>query len=156
MGIFDSIEKLINEHGSAVILRERVALAKDQYDALEKKNDSLIEENGTLRSHVDLLSTENAQLKDKVATLEKQLAKGAAGEMNDVEVKILTLLAKHRRLSCDQIASACGISAVRASHHLGKLDDGNFVSATLNMMTGATYVLDERGTQYLVEHDLVD
>ncbi len=37
MGFLDGIEKLITEHGSAVILKERIALASDQYAALEKK-----------------------------------------------------------------------------------------------------------------------
>lgn len=37
MGIFDGIEKLINEHGSAKILGERLLLAKDQIEAQDKK-----------------------------------------------------------------------------------------------------------------------
>ncbi len=49
MGVFDSIEKLINEHGSAVILKERIALAADQYAALEKKIIELQTENERLR-----------------------------------------------------------------------------------------------------------
>ena len=36
MGLLDGIEKLINEHGSAVILKERIALANDKYTALEQ------------------------------------------------------------------------------------------------------------------------
>ena len=31
------IEKLINEHGSSSILKERLGLVRDQYDALERK-----------------------------------------------------------------------------------------------------------------------
>ncbi|MBT9460420.1 MAG: hypothetical protein IV084_02040 [Rugosibacter sp.] len=30
MGLLDGFEKLINEHGSAVILKERIALANDK------------------------------------------------------------------------------------------------------------------------------
>jgi hypothetical protein len=37
MGLFDNIEKLINEHGSATILRERIIQAQEQYAALEKR-----------------------------------------------------------------------------------------------------------------------
>jgi chromosome segregation ATPase len=36
MSIFDSIIKLINEHGSASILRERLEQAKEQYALIEK------------------------------------------------------------------------------------------------------------------------
>ena len=37
MGLLDGFEKLITEHGSAVILKERIALANDKYAALEQK-----------------------------------------------------------------------------------------------------------------------
>jgi hypothetical protein len=37
MGFLDSIEKLINEHGSASILKERIALGNDKYALLEDK-----------------------------------------------------------------------------------------------------------------------
>jgi hypothetical protein len=37
MGIFDGIEKLINEHGSAQILGERLLLASDQNAAQERR-----------------------------------------------------------------------------------------------------------------------
>ena len=37
MGLLDGFEKLINEHGSAAILKERIALANDKYAELEKK-----------------------------------------------------------------------------------------------------------------------
>ena len=38
MGLLDDLERLINEPGSAVILKERIALANDKYSALEKEN----------------------------------------------------------------------------------------------------------------------
>jgi cell shape-determining protein MreC len=37
MGVLDGIERLINEHGSSVILKERIALINDKYAALEQK-----------------------------------------------------------------------------------------------------------------------
>jgi len=37
MGIIDGIEKLINEHGSSVILSQQLALAKEQFTALERR-----------------------------------------------------------------------------------------------------------------------
>ena len=48
--IFEEIEKLINEHGSAVILKERLVLANDKYSALEKKAADLQTENERLKS----------------------------------------------------------------------------------------------------------
>jgi hypothetical protein len=57
---FDSIEKLITEHGSAAILKERIKFAADQYAALERKsveadvrNANLQAENQTLKAQLD-------------------------------------------------------------------------------------------------------
>lgn len=58
MDIFGSIEKLITEHGSAVILRERIGLAEQQYAALEK-------ENVALRQRVSDLEAKNERLEDQ-------------------------------------------------------------------------------------------
>jgi hypothetical protein len=41
MILLDDIEKLINEHGSASILRDHVALLREQMTALEKENVAL-------------------------------------------------------------------------------------------------------------------
>ena len=38
---FDSIEKLISEHGSAAILRDHITLLKSQMDALKSENAGL-------------------------------------------------------------------------------------------------------------------
>ena len=59
MGFLDSIERLINEHGSAVVLRERILLANDQYAQLERKvaelqsqNERLLGDNENLLARV--------------------------------------------------------------------------------------------------------
>ncbi len=65
-GIFGQLEKLINEHGSAQILRERLGLAADQYAALEKKATNLEAENQSLRQQVESLRKESTNLKQKM------------------------------------------------------------------------------------------
>jgi TolA-binding protein len=59
MGIFDGIEKLINEHGSAKILGERLLLAKDQIEAKEKR--------------ISELNAQFKQAQSEIATLRLQL-----------------------------------------------------------------------------------
>ena len=54
--IFSSIEKLINEHGSAAILKERIAQLMEHMELLEKKNANLQEQNNKLE-------VENGRLK---------------------------------------------------------------------------------------------
>lgn len=55
MGFLDGLEKLINEHGSAVILKERIALANDKYAVLEAENKVLRSENDVLKLNVNEL-----------------------------------------------------------------------------------------------------
>ncbi|ASU24070.1 hypothetical protein CCZ37_16145 [Vibrio qinghaiensis] len=52
MGIFSGLEKLINEHGSSVILKERLSQASEQFSILEAKVVALEAENATLRFEV--------------------------------------------------------------------------------------------------------
>ena len=67
MGLLDGFEKLINEHGSAVILKERIALANDKYSALEVEVKALRSENETLR-------LDNGKFKETVLVLEEKLS----------------------------------------------------------------------------------
>lgn len=66
MGLLDAIEKLINERGSATIMRERLELIREQAAALEKQ--------------VALLKQENASLQRHVAELEHQVMTKAAAD----------------------------------------------------------------------------
>ena len=61
--ILGEIEKLINEHGSAKILSERIGLAKDQYAALEKELSASKVREAASESRVAQLETENLRLK---------------------------------------------------------------------------------------------
>lgn len=65
MGFLDGIEKLITEHGSAVILKECIALASDQYAALEKKA-------SVSEVRADYLQAENERLKRDLEECKKQ------------------------------------------------------------------------------------
>lgn len=67
MGLLDGIEKLINEHGSATILKERIALANDKHAVLES-------ENKILRTECDALQLDNCKLKEQVRALEEKFS----------------------------------------------------------------------------------
>lgn len=81
MGLLDGIEKLINEHGSAIILKERIALANDKYAILESKVTVLEERITELEAKNDSLYIENETLqfdhsksREQIKKLEEQLA----------------------------------------------------------------------------------
>ncbi|MBI3899134.1 MAG: hypothetical protein HY308_12680 [Gammaproteobacteria bacterium] len=68
------IERLITEHGSAAILKERIALANDKYTALEQKLSVCDAANKGLRSEIETLRLDNGKLKERVMALEEVLS----------------------------------------------------------------------------------
>jgi|SRR3972149_11496124 len=60
MGPFEAIEKLINEHGSATILREHVNLLREREQGLERRVTQLEEENATLKRRITELEEDAA------------------------------------------------------------------------------------------------
>lgn len=64
--MLDIFEKLINEHGSSAILRERLGLIKAQYEALEN-------ENANLKTQCQAPQTEIQQIRMRLAESESTL-----------------------------------------------------------------------------------
>lgn len=157
MGIpgLSEIERLINEHGSASILKERLALASDQYGALEKKlseanlrNEQLQSENASFR-----LDFEKAQ--EKIRNLEEKLIEHHGARLDEVKEKILVLLAAQDDYE-QNIARTLGIGAQVAAFHLEELSEKEFIYRSLSMM-GETYPwqLIQNGRRYLITHGLI-
>lgn len=80
MSIFDEIEKLITEHGSAAILKERNALLRDQFNVLNSQKHVLEEEINllktkivTLEKEIQRLNEDNKNLEINNSNLESQL-----------------------------------------------------------------------------------
>lgn len=74
MGFLDSLEKLINEHGSSVILKERISLLNDQHSFIEKQVIMLKEQVTNLTSENASLNLDKEQLQQQVKVLEKSKA----------------------------------------------------------------------------------
>jgi len=62
MSILGDLQKVINEHGSSSILRERLSLIKDQLAVLQ-------EERADLMKQINELQAENQQLKKEIEEL---------------------------------------------------------------------------------------
>jgi DNA-directed RNA polymerase subunit RPC12/RpoP len=80
--ILSEIERIINEHGSAVILKERLALANDQFSLLNKEKPiaerqvlNLEAEKLVYLRENEALRLDLSQAEEKIRNLEKQLAK---------------------------------------------------------------------------------
>jgi hypothetical protein len=62
---FDSIEKLISEHGSAAILRDHIALLKSQMAAKDAEIDTLTVENENLKVLLEQKNTQTNNLEKR-------------------------------------------------------------------------------------------
>src|SRR5262245_60653554 len=111
MGIFDSVEKVINEHGSATILKERIEWVKEQYADLERKLLKLQEENGALRR-------ENEELRKA-----QPKAEHSTGRLEEIKEKLLLLLAQQPNIPEPRVVSTLGLNPQVAKFHLHELQE---------------------------------
>ena len=83
-------EKLINEHGSSTILKERILLINDKYEVLQTKLDLSEKENS-------LLKTSNEELKNKLKEYESKFSAQSlqAEQLPDVQINLLKILFKN-------------------------------------------------------------
>ena len=75
--MLDMLDKLITEHGSSAILRERLELFSDKYSALEKQNKHLHENNKVLEYQFD-------KAKKEIKRLQKILDANNENQKNNV------------------------------------------------------------------------
>ena len=155
MGLLDGFEKLINEHGSAVILKERISLAEDKYAALEKKLSEceaakikLNAENEALRLNLEKASVE-------IQNLKKLNEKVHGSRLEEVREKILVLLSQHEELEPEEISSHLNIGVQLAKFHLEELLKSNMVKDYWAIDSPVYYGLVQNGRAYLVSHGLL-
>src|SRR5688572_14318889 len=74
MSIFDSIEKLITEHGSAAILAQQLSFAKDQFSDLERKVSDLQTQVGRLEAQLERERADHKQAREDLQRLKDEHA----------------------------------------------------------------------------------
>jgi hypothetical protein len=160
VGFLDSIEKLITEHGSATILRERIALANDKHAALERRATSLESENAVLKADLQAAKSELEKLRAELVTHTKVQANasppGTPSRLEVVREKILLLLASQDGATDQHIASTVGIGQPVAEFHLQELQSAHMIRCTLRVGQRSTpWHLSQEGRRYLVANNLV-
>lgn len=154
--ILGEIEKLINEHGSAVILKERLALAADQYSALEQKNAAFDLRNKELETEKRRLELDNQKLREKVRDLEDKLVERRAQPLlEEVREKILLLLAKRNGSTITEISKSLNIEAQLGTFHLNELLTIKFVHHPAPYGSSPRWSIAQEGRRYLVNHGLL-
>ena len=113
------LEKAINEHGSAVILKERLAQAKEQFALLEKqltqKDVEISERNTTisdLQRDCENLRLEAEQEHCEIERLSKQIQDAYDHDhcRDPKQVSILKILDPHVGKQLSEIANECELS----------------------------------------------
>jgi predicted ArsR family transcriptional regulator len=150
MGFLDSLEKLINEHGSAAILKERIALLNDRYVDLEHK----AEERGRALAEA---RTEIERLKGEVARLTQEVQRNAPRggvAVDEMPEQILLVLAKGE-LQVEQIAHAVGGGVEATKFHLEEMAEKDLIYVSYSALAPARYSLGQEGRRYLVGKGLI-
>ena len=162
MGLLDGFEKLINEHGSAVILKERIALANDKYVSLEQKLTTselrvteLEAENKTLS-----LNLEKAQI--EIQNLKNITEKSHRNRLEEVREKILLAVAQNEDATDQHIAQITSVTTLISTYHLEELKALKMVTPSYTMgsdwagTSGSTnWSVSQAGRAYLVQHALI-
>ena len=162
MGLLDGFEKLINEHGSAAILKERISLAEDKYAALEQKLVASTLRAETAELRVNNLESENQRLnidleraKIEIQNLKKLTEQVHGSRLEEIKEKLLQLLAARQDSKSQQLAHALGVNDQLITFHLTELQDTEFVHASYFMNGGTEWPIAHEGRRYLVTHDLL-
>jgi rubrerythrin len=72
IALLDPVEKLINEHGSSVILKKRLEFARDQYEALERQVGELQKKTGRLELALEQETTKRAKAELELGQLQRE------------------------------------------------------------------------------------
>ena len=75
-GVFELLDKLITEHGSAAVLREHISLIKAQYAALEAENKDLKLKLNDMQARLDQLQSQHKQASGQLQAREASNPRG--------------------------------------------------------------------------------
>lgn len=132
----EQLQKLINEHGSAAILRDHLALFKDQVVLLEKENARLVSGNSELttketvlrgekeilEAKIEQLTKDNEELRSKIQKYEQSTNQTTHKIiLDDHKVNILKLLFNAENMATSEIAESLNINLQLANFHIEEL-----------------------------------
>jgi predicted HTH transcriptional regulator len=162
MGLFDGFEKLINEHGSANILKERIALLNDKNVALEQKLAVSEIRVKNLESENEMLRLSLEKAKAEIQNLKKITEKSHSDRLEEVREKILLAVAKNEYATDRQIAQISGFTELIATCHLEELRGKKMVHVQHTMGSdwegtrgSSNWSVSQPGLSYLVAHGLI-
>ena len=134
-------EKLINEHGSSTILKERIVQIKEQYEELDRKFNAEKEKNIQLNEQVSKLERELFEAKKIIDSSVKDRSL-----VQDLELKILEkLFDNHSGIEEADFVSMLQISEGEFRHYIDELLEKEFIDVPIptmaNSFTGASSIV---------------
>ena len=163
MGLLDGLERLIVEHGSASILKERIALLNDKHAEVERQLQVALGLVTTLEAKNRELSAQIAEVQRRYDEANQELKRQTAHDrLPEGQERVLVALAQtnleHR---AEDVAKHLGVSETRAAHWLEELARGKYLVEqnymaipSMGVAGSRGYELDAKGRKYVVDHDL--
>lgn len=155
------LEKLINEHGSANILKERLGLKDDQILSLKSEYSSLVQENTDLKRENEHLKISIKQAEQEIERLNEIINPGTKTsspvELNDIQINIMKqLFDAEDNITADEFAYSMGIQKGKIQYHIDILLETNFIDeGPIVIEEPQTYYLTKTGRKYLIENNLI-
>lgn len=154
-------EKLVIEHGSAVIQEKHISLLKEQFAILGRENTKLTVEKTELQSKNQILKTENKALKNENINLKKKIDTYEKSTHNNLLDKEQILILQHlvtlppdKMFPLESIMSIYNLSEHIALYHLQELENKSMIESD-NINGVPCWSLDHDGRSYLVKHKLI-
>jgi regulator of replication initiation timing len=152
MGFLDGFEKLINEHGSATILKERIALANDKYSALEKELSTFKAREAELAAENQSLKLDNEKFRQEIQRRDDECEKKKSHKtpLDGPKVKILEYLSEYDASTTDEVAVGLNIKLQLVKYHLEELYKSHMVDQEHNPLGSNWWSLKQAGRKYLI------
>jgi|ERR1043166_794322 hypothetical protein len=160
MGLLGDIEKLITEHGSAAILREKVSLLDLQRSTAIAERDSLATQLAKAKTCIETSEADKAQLQaelDEARQEIKLLKQSSARELPEESEQMLVVIANaSESLSKDQVIHHLRLPQARGDYFFDQLLTREFVNPSHGQMgRGWFYRATAAGREYLAKAGLL-
>jgi len=149
--MLDLISKLINEHGSSEILKQRLELINERYEELERKLESS-------KNECELLKGENEDLTEKASNLENQLdaLKSFDEKINEEQEDILKLLLNVEFKRDYEIGQELDLDKGLLDYHISELSGKELIkyhhgTILINQTNHPKWKITQEGRKYLIE-----
>ena len=155
--MLDMLEKLINEHGSSTILRERLELFSDKYSILEEKLESANQKNSALEAENQSLKTQLQQTTQDVARLQDMIDSATESQSGDkldeVKERILKIFFEtNSDFTIAHLSQSLGIEESLVQYHIDTLKESELVAyGPLRINSPTTFKISTQGRKVVVE-----